>query len=118
MSENKINDQLKELLEQGGKWARLATNVEGLNVVRLPQLKNRPARLALEINPIIPSVGRPQKKSLFLTSLEQLDEYTKIFKTAIVNELMTYIEDINGEAKNLRNKEKFIGKLDTEDFEE
>ena len=114
MSENKINDQLKELLDQGGKWARLATNVEGLNVVRLPELKNRPARLALEINPIMPSVGRPQKKSLFLTSMEQLEEYIKIFKTEIVNTLMDNIEDVNGDAKSMRNKEKFIGKLDTD----
>lgn len=112
--DSKIYEQLKELLEAGGKWARLATNVEGLNVVRLPRLKNRPARLALEINPIIPSAKKPVKKSLFLTTEEQVGEYAKIFETDIIKEIITYIEEINGEESETKNKEKFIGKLDFE----
>jgi hypothetical protein len=110
----KIHNQLKELYDEGGKWARLATNISGLNIVRMPRHKNRPARLALEINPIIPSVGRPQKKSLFITTEEQLTEYMRIFKSDIIEQIIESIEEINGEAKTQRNNEKFVGKLEFE----
>lgn len=110
--ESKIHDQLRELYDDGGKWTRLATNITGLNIVRMPRLKNRPARLAIEVNPIIPSVGRPQKKSLFITTEEQLNEYMKIFKSDIITQIITTIEEINGHAKEARNSEKFVGKLE------
>ncbi|MDH5403663.1 MAG: hypothetical protein OEZ01_06040 [Candidatus Heimdallarchaeota archaeon] len=111
MTEEKIMNQLRELLDSGDKWARLETDVPGLHIVRMPRLKNRPARLSVEVNPSIPSVGKPQKKSLFITTEEQFIEYNRVFSSETIKNVISYIEKINNEDNIEGDRRNIVGKL-------
>ena len=56
-----LSESLKEFVEEGQDWERKNTSVKGVSIVRMPPYKNRPASLAIEINPVKED-GSPMKK--------------------------------------------------------
>ena len=65
-----IEAQLKDHLKSGADWEKMETPIEGVNVVKVPATKTRPALLFLEINPLKDN-GQPLK--VYLRKTLELD---------------------------------------------
>jgi hypothetical protein len=102
-----IEDQLKDHLKNGADWEKMETPIEGVNVVKVPATKTRPALLFLEINPIKED-GKPLKrKGLFVGSKEILIKFSEALNDDKTFQLIGELENINpkvsgsGKAKKL-----------------
>ncbi|HME53069.1 MAG TPA: hypothetical protein VKM55_12680 [Candidatus Lokiarchaeia archaeon] len=86
---------IQEFLEDGKDWDKMPTKqLAGVNIVKMPATKSRPALLALELNPV--KDGKPMKrKGLFVTSSEMLVSYSEILTNDNLLPLMKRIEAIN-----------------------
>ena len=92
-----IQDELKKHLEKGEAWEKMETNVPGVNVVKVPETKTRPALLFLELNPLTDD-GRPMKrKGLFVNGYDMLIKFRDIIDNDKVFKLMQEIETVNPE---------------------
>ncbi len=56
-----LEESLTEFLEDGDDWERKKTSVDGVFILKLPEYKGNPPRLAIELNPT-DSSGNPTKK--------------------------------------------------------
>ena len=89
-----IGAELKEHLQNGKDWEKMETPIEGVNVVKVPATKSRPALLFLEINPIID--GKPLKrKGLFVGSKEILIKFGEALNEDKTFQLITEMEKVN-----------------------
>ena len=90
-----LEKQVQEFLKDGNDWDKMPTKqLAGVNIVKMPATKSRPALLALEINPV--KDGKPMKrKGLFVTSSEMLVSYSEILTTDSLFTLMKTVEAIN-----------------------
>jgi len=93
-----IEKAIKDFLKDGKDWDKLPTKqLPGVNVVKMPATKARPALLALEVNPT--KEGKPMKrKGLFVTSKEMLVSFSEILTNDSIFTLMKTVEDINAAA--------------------
>ncbi|MEX2680859.1 MAG: hypothetical protein Q6373_004615 [Candidatus Sigynarchaeota archaeon] len=93
-----IEKTIKDFLKDGKDWDKLPTKqLPGVNIVKMPATKSRPALLALEVNPV--KEGKPMKrKGLFVTSKEMLVSFSEILTNDSIFTLMKTIEDINAAA--------------------
>ncbi|MFX0028244.1 MAG: hypothetical protein ACFE8B_03475 [Candidatus Hermodarchaeota archaeon] len=99
-----IETQLKEHLKNGKEWEKMETPVEGVNVVKVPATKSRPALLFLEINPIKED-GKPLKrKGLFVGSKEMLIKFSEALNDDKTFQLIGEIEKVNPEISSSQAK--------------
>lgn len=99
-----IEAQLKEHLKSGADWEKMDTPIEGVNVVKVPATKTRPALLFLEINPIKED-GKPLKrKGLFVGSKEMLIKFSEALNDDKTFQLIGELEKINPEVSNIKTK--------------
>ena len=98
-----IEDQLKEHLKSGADWEKMETPIEGVNVVKVPATKTRPALLFLEINPLKDN-GQPLKrKGLFVGSKEMLIKFGEALNDDDTFRLIGELEKINPIVLGLKN---------------
>ncbi|MHA2392778.1 MAG: hypothetical protein ACXAEX_12600 [Promethearchaeota archaeon] len=99
-----IEGQLKEHLKNGKDWEKMETPVEGVNVVKVPATKTRPALLFLEINPIKED-GKPLKrKGLFVGSKEMLIKFSEALNDDKTFQLIGELEKVNPMVSNAKAK--------------
>jgi hypothetical protein len=92
-----IKAQLKAHLKNGADWEKMETPVPGVNVVKVPATKTRPALLFLEVNPLKED-GKPMKrKGLFVGSKEMLIKFGEALNDDKVFQLIGELEEINPE---------------------
>lgn len=72
-----IQAQLKEHLKNGKDWEKMNTPVSGVNVVKVPATKTRPALLFLEINPLTVDNKPMKKRGLFIGTKEMLIKFSE-----------------------------------------
>jgi len=104
--------KLAEFLRKGKDWSRLKTNLPGVFVLKLPQYRGSPPRLAVELNPVDEN-GKPTKRrGLILRSSGELEEFKKLFDYEKLSKLLSMVDSINPkvEAKR-RGKEEPILEL-------
>ena len=90
-----IEAQLKAHLKDGADWEKMETPVPGVNVVKVPATKTRPALLFLEVNPLKED-GKPMKrKGLFVGSKEMLIKFGEALNDDKVFQLIGELEKIN-----------------------
>ena len=90
-----IQAQLRDHLENGKDWEKMSTPVPGLNVVKVPGTKTRPALLYLEVNPLKDD-GKPlKKKGLFIGSQEMLLRFSETLNDDKTYQIIREIEQIN-----------------------
>ena len=90
-----IEAQLKNHLNNGADWEKMETPVPGVNVVKVPATKTRPALLFLEVNPLKED-GKPMKrKGLFVGSKEMLIKFGEALNDDKVFQLIGELEKIN-----------------------
>ncbi|PWU80276.1 MAG: hypothetical protein DLM72_12865 [Candidatus Nitrosopolaris wilkensis] len=64
------NEKLKQFLNEGRNWGRMATNIPGVFLFTLPASKGRPASLAIKINPV-DTYGSITKKGMVAAKKSQ-----------------------------------------------
>jgi hypothetical protein len=89
-----LADTLRNFLENGEDWERKLTSIAGVTILKLPQTKNRPASLAIEINPLTEKGIPMKKKGLMIMGSHELKAFQDIFSNEKVEALITTMEDI------------------------
>ena len=89
-----VSETLRSFIENGEDWERKGTSLRGVSIIRLPKTKNRPASLAIEINPLDES-GRPmKKKGIMLMAAEEMVAFREIFNNKKLDTLLSAMESV------------------------
>ena len=87
--------KLAEFLEKSKDWSRLKTSLPGVFVLKLPQYRSSPPRLAVELNPTDEN-GKPTKRrGLILRSSRELEEFKKLFDYEKLSKLLSMLDLVN-----------------------
>jgi len=98
-------ESLEEFLEHGKEWKRVRTSIPGVFVLKLPRYKGRPARLAVELNPVDRAGSPTKRRGLVLRSLEELDAFHQIYQYRRLQNLLGMVEEANPEPGELEEEE-------------
>lgn len=102
-----IQTQLKDHLKNGKDWEKIETPVPGLNVVKVPATKTRPALLYLEVNPLKDD-GKPLKrKGLFVGNQKMLLRFSETLNDEKTYQIIKEIEQVNPEVTQ-NNMKKLV----------
>jgi hypothetical protein len=94
-----LTDTLKTFIEEGQDWERKQTSVKGVSIIRLPATKNRPASLAIDINPV-GETGLPmKKKGIMIMNRSELAAFRSTFSNEKIDALITALEEVLPERK-------------------
>lgn len=90
-----MEKELRELLEKGDNWEQMKTTEPGIFIRKIPSSKNRPASLAIEVNPP-DEAGNPTKKTgVMIRNLHELKVFREILSLDKIDEVMQVIEKIS-----------------------
>ncbi|MEM2264762.1 MAG: hypothetical protein QXF09_02430 [Nitrososphaerota archaeon] len=94
-----LEEKLKDFLEKGKDWKRKRITINGVFILKIPQRKNKPSRIIVEINPI-DEFGNPTKKrGIILRNLEDLKEFRNLINIEKLEYLLKTIENVNPKIK-------------------
>lgn len=89
-----ISETLRSFLERGEDWERKNTSVPGVYLIKLPRTRNRPASLALELNPIGESGLPIKRKGLMVMSSRELEAFRRLFENPKVASVLDAIDEL------------------------
>ena len=95
-----ITEQLRTFIEEGQDWERKATSVKGVNIIRLPKMKNRPASLAIDINPVNDRGVPMKKKGIMIMNAAELAAFRATFNNDKIDNLIKALEEVLPERKS------------------
>jgi len=85
---------LKEFVAEGQDWERKGTSVKGVSVIKLPSMTNRPASLALDINPLN-GQGLPiKKRGMMIMNAVEFAAFKETFSNLKLDNLIKAIEEV------------------------
>lgn len=90
---------LKTFIEEGQDWERKPTTVKGVSIIRLPATKNRPASLAIDINPVGANGLPMKKKGIMLMNAAEIAAFRDTINNAKVDSLVAALEEVLPERK-------------------
>ena len=90
-----MEESLRDMLKHGRKFERLRTAEPGIFIRKIPQSKDEPAYLAVEINPIGQSGNPMNKIGVIIRSQNELDAIRTILSQKNVDEILQTIEKVN-----------------------
>ena len=93
-----LAERLEKFAEEMKDWETRKTSVEGVEIAKLPS-KGGQINLSLKIMPTDEEGKALKRKAIFVTSLEQWEELSKIFKDDKAKELMEAIEEMKNQGK-------------------
>ncbi|MEM2260436.1 MAG: hypothetical protein QXY65_05155 [Candidatus Methanomethylicaceae archaeon] len=94
-----LEEKLKDFLKKGKDWERKRTTINGVFILKIPQGKNKPSRIIVELNPI-DEFGNPTKKRrIILRNLEELKEFKNLLNIKRLEYLLKEIKNINPKIK-------------------
>jgi hypothetical protein len=94
-----LTQTLKTFIEEGQDWERKNTSVKGVSIIRLPATKNRPASLAIDINPVGENGLPMKKKGIMIMNAAELAAFRAAFTNEKVDSLITALEEVLPERK-------------------
>jgi len=94
-----LTQTLKTFIEEGQDWERKNTSVKGVSIIRLPATKNRPASLAIDINPVGENGLPMKKKGIMIMNAAELAAFRVAFTNEKVDSLITALEEVLPERK-------------------
>jgi hypothetical protein len=95
MSANQKDERLVEFLENGKDWERKQTNIPGVFLIRLPQFRNRPACIGVELDMFNRGGGGNRRRGIILRTREELQQLMDMVTNNKLNQLTTSIEKVN-----------------------
>jgi len=94
-----LSEQLRTFIDEGQDWERKPTSVRGVSIIRLPRTKNRPASLAIDINPVNEQGIPMKKKGIMLMNAVELAAFRSAFNNEKVDNLIKALEEVLPERK-------------------
>ncbi len=94
-----LTETLKAFIEEGGDWERKATTLAGVSIIRLPATKNRPASLAIDINPLGENGLPMKKKGIMIMNAAELTAFRAVFNSDKMDSLLKALEEVLPERK-------------------
>ena len=94
-----LSQTLKTFIEEGQDWERKNTSVKGVSIIRLPATKNRPASLAIDINPIGEHGLPMKKKGIMIMNATELAAFRATFTNEKIDGLIKALEEVLPERK-------------------
>lgn len=82
------------MLKHGRKFERMRTDEPGLFIRKLPRVKDEPAHLAVEINPIDQSGNPMYRVGALIRNREELEAIRAILSMEKVDELLQTILEV------------------------
>jgi hypothetical protein len=89
-----LTETLKTFIEEGQDWERKPTSVKGVAIIRLPATKNRPASLAIDINPVGPNGLPMKKKGIMIMNSAEIAAFRATFNNEKVDSLIAALEEV------------------------
>ncbi|MGV9170281.1 MAG: hypothetical protein ACOC38_10125 [Promethearchaeia archaeon] len=90
-----MEKELQKFLEEAKDWKMMKTTEPGIFIRKIPATKNKPASLAIEINPPDES-GNPTKKTgIMVRNLHELQTFREILSREKLDEVMETILKIS-----------------------
>jgi hypothetical protein len=90
-----MDASLRDMLKHGRRFERLRTDTPGVFIRKIPQYKDEPVYLAIEINPIGRDGNPMNKMGVIIRNQEELDAIRTILSQNIVDELLQVIERVS-----------------------
>jgi hypothetical protein len=94
-SSDSFNEKLAAFLKNGDDWSRLKTSVPGVFVLKMPEYKSSPTRLAVELNPVDSSGSPTKRRGYVLQTKEELDQLKELFQYDKLVPLVQGVEGVN-----------------------
>ena len=94
-----LSQTLITFIEEGQDWERKNTSVKGVSIIRLPATKNRPASLAIDINPIGDHGLPMKKKGIMIMNATELAAFRATFTNEKIDGLIKALEEVLPERK-------------------
>ncbi len=94
-----LTQTLKTFIEEGQDWERKNTSVKGVSIIRLPATRNRPASLAIDINPVGENGLPMKKKGIMIMNAAELAAFRLAFTNEKVDSLIAALEEVLPERK-------------------
>ncbi len=91
---------LRAFIEEGGDWERKQTSVKGVSIIRLPATKNRPASLAIDINPIGENGLPMKKKGIMIMNAAEVAAFRTALNNEKIDSLTAALEEVLPERKS------------------
>jgi len=90
-----MKEKLEAKLREMADWEKALTNVAGVKIIKIPENKFTPARLAIEMSPV-DDKGKPLKKKgvLVISNKDLFDRYKALFENEKVAELINSIDQL------------------------
>lgn len=89
-----MEEQLRDMLRHGRKFERTRTSVPGVFVRKIPQSRDGPAHLAVEINPVDESGYPIHKIGVIIRSQNDLDAVRAILLREEVDDVLRIVERV------------------------
>jgi hypothetical protein len=101
----KLEESLRQFLQDGKDWERRPTSVPGVFLMKLPGYRKSPSRLVAEINPVDPYGNPTKKRGLLVRSVRDLSNYRQLLHQEKLDGLLRTLDQINPpEAKQEKTK--------------
>ena len=88
---------LRDMLKHGRKFERLRTDEPGVFIRKIPRLKNEPAYLAVEINPIGQNGIPVYKVGALVKDQNELDAIREIISQKEIDEIIQTVQKVNSQ---------------------
>lgn len=92
-----VDERLTEFLSKGENWERKP----GLFLLKLPALRNRPASIVIEVNPVDTSGSPTKKRGIIIKSNLELVQIRDILTNVKLEQLTKSVEEVNPEVKTV-----------------
>lgn len=96
-----VDERLTEFLSKGENWERKPTSIPGLFLLKLPALRNRPASIVIEVNPVDTSGSPTKKRGIIIKSNSELVQIRDILTNVKLEQLTKSVEEVNPEVKTV-----------------
>lgn len=102
-----MKEKLNELLSEMHDWEKTATSVPGVKIVKIPENKFVPARLAIEINPVDEN-NKPLKRkgAVVISNSDLFEKYKELFENDKVLDLIKTIDELREVTPKKAEEEK------------
>jgi hypothetical protein len=90
-----MEESLRDMLKHGRRFERMRTTEPGIFIRKIPQSKDEPAYLAVEINPVDKSGNPINKIGVIIRNRLELDAVRTILSQKKVDEVFQAIEKVS-----------------------
>ncbi len=101
-----LEEPLAKFLEDGDDWERKKTSVDGVFILKLPEYKGSPPRLAIELNPTDRKGNPTKKRGLMIRDLGELETFRELIGEEGLDDLMETMLEVNPEKGKVTRPEE------------